>query len=564
MKTKSLILLILFSAVMAAAASNKLIQERAYEPVVMRSGSLYAFNDVPVNELFLYAYDADAGAWRMMPFQIDQRVRTEDPFKPGNEAAWRHTYFAEEDGLFDDEDELIFMVRDLGDQAPDNIWLEDAECRTHSRLELMIFDSTATDKKAYAYLYRSATITEPVPTPYEFQYDLEQDRIDTKQYAVALSKDNGVIKDILVKPPYGNGVDFFDTQKMRFSGVIDIGLPPINLVTDENIFYLYDYRKVTVKPIVRLVREVRETIRLGSEPMEEIAFYVTTKFYPFSGTVDGGEKLDVESLHEAFPEATDLYVYFRYVRQSWDFNAASAGMVFSSKRNQDLIIDGHVDAPDTTVTMPIREWSMASGNQGTFFTYIQFQDSVAKSVGLYYWDSIAGRPKDSTDYELMDTGDEVSYGDQGLYFRSVSSMRLGFTAYFLPASLQKSDGEMLAFNVANPVDKRGRLVDYPTAVEKKQDAKPEQFELAQNYPNPFNAGTAIRFYLPKQSLVSLRVLDLQGREVAQLLNGTISAGQHEILWNGCDCQNREVASGLYFYEIKTEREKVRKSMVLMR
>jgi hypothetical protein len=444
-KTYSIFLwLLLLCLVVNLTAMEPLYKERLYEPVVMQSGPLYSLIDTPVNELFLYAYDGATNSWRMMPFQIDERVRTEDPFKPGSLDAWRHTYFSQEDGIFDDEDELVFMVRDLGDQAPDYIWIDDTDSRSHPRLELTFNDASAPDKKAYAYLYRSATIREPVPTPYEFHYDVVKDQIETKQYGVAIDKDNGLIKDIFIKPPYGTGIDFFDTQKLRFSGVIDNGLFPIYLTTNESIFYLYDYRKVTQKPVVRLIRETRETIKLGSEPQDEIAFYIVTKFYPFSGTVDGGEKLDVESLRQAFPDASDFYVNFKYLRQSWDFNAASQGMVFSSKLNQDVVIDGLPDQINTTINLPIREWSMASGAPGSFFTYAQFPDTVAQFMGLYYWDNKKGSPQDSVEVELEDTGDKVSYGDQGLYFKNVKSLRLGFTAYFLPANLNKSDGEKIA------------------------------------------------------------------------------------------------------------------------
>jgi len=562
MKTRTFILLILLATAVAVSASDKLYLERLYQPVILQSGPLYDLRGIPLDQLYLYAFDENGG-WRMMPFQFDQRRRAEDPFKEGDTTAWRHSYFLEEDGILDEEDELVFLVRDLGDQAPDYVWIEDADSRSHPRLELVFTDPTAPGVKGYAYLYRSATITEPVPTPYSFSYNSDQDRVETHCYSVAMSKEDGLIRDILIKPPFGNGVDFFDTQKFRFSGIIDNGTFPIYMVTNESVFYLYDYRKVTPKPVVRLIREVRETIKLGSDPQDDVAFYVTTKFYPFSGTIDGGEKLDVESLHNAFPDA-DLYINFKYLRQSWDFNQAASGMRFFSKRNQDVLVDGVKDAIDTTVTLPVREWTLLSGSQGSFFTYTQFPDTVAQTMGLYYWDSQTGAPRDSAEVELEDSGDNMSYGDHGLYFKNVASLRLGFTAYFLPANRSKSDAEKLSDAIAHPLQCQGRMVDYPTAVESTSRSGPWQFDLGQNYPNPFNNTTAIRFQLDRRGLVSLRVVDRSGRTVTQLLHQVMDAGTHELSWNGRDQNNREIASGIYFYELSAGAQIARKTMVLLK
>ena len=70
---------------------------------------------------------------------------------------------------------------------------------------------------------------------------------------------------------------------------------------------------------------------------------------------------------------------------------------------------------------------------------------------------------------------------------------------------------------------------------------PESFVLEQNYPNPFNPTTTIRFGLPSQSQVSLIILDVLGREVAELVDGMKEAGQYSVEWNATG-----VASGVYF------------------
>jgi hypothetical protein len=74
---------------------------------------------------------------------------------------------------------------------------------------------------------------------------------------------------------------------------------------------------------------------------------------------------------------------------------------------------------------------------------------------------------------------------------------------------------------------------------------PKTFSVEQNYPNPFNPTTTIRISLPEASFVSLRILDLLGRQVSELHAGQMSAGYQEVKWNGTDASGMQVASGVY-------------------
>ncbi len=79
---------------------------------------------------------------------------------------------------------------------------------------------------------------------------------------------------------------------------------------------------------------------------------------------------------------------------------------------------------------------------------------------------------------------------------------------------------------------------------------PENFDLLQNYPNPFNPSTIIKYELPVQANISLKVYDILGNEIRTLVNNTNkSAGTFTVEWDGKDERGVGVSSGVYFYKL---------------
>ncbi len=96
------------------------------------------------------------------------------------------------------------------------------------------------------------------------------------------------------------------------------------------------------------------------------------------------------------------------------------------------------------------------------------------------------------------------------------------------------------------IDENGDTV---TNIRDNTEQAIQEFELFQNYPNPFNPATNIAFTLNRKAHVSIKIYDLNGREIKQLINGFYTSGQHSIVWDGKDRQNLAVSSGVYFYRI---------------
>ena len=85
-----------------------------------------------------------------------------------------------------------------------------------------------------------------------------------------------------------------------------------------------------------------------------------------------------------------------------------------------------------------------------------------------------------------------------------------------------------------------------------------------NSPNPFNPSTNIHFTLPSEGRVVVKIFDILGREIATLIDAEKPAGSYAIVWSGKDSFGNDVASGVYFYQIRFGNQVLHKKMLLMR
>lgn len=85
-----------------------------------------------------------------------------------------------------------------------------------------------------------------------------------------------------------------------------------------------------------------------------------------------------------------------------------------------------------------------------------------------------------------------------------------------------------------------------------------------NYPNPFNPETNISFNMSKAGRANVAIYNLRGQLVNTILDGEVAAGVQNVVWNGTDSNNKSVASGVYFFRVKTDNQTVNKKMVLQK
>ena len=96
-------------------------------------------------------------------------------------------------------------------------------------------------------------------------------------------------------------------------------------------------------------------------------------------------------------------------------------------------------------------------------------------------------------------------------------------------------------------------------IEENTNNVPNDFFLEQNYPNPFNPSTKIKFDLPEESEVKIRVYDMLGREVSTLLEGVKAAGRYTVDFDGT-----QLSSGVYVYIMNANNRVFTRKMILLR
>ncbi|MGK9367900.1 glycoside hydrolase family 88 protein [Melioribacter sp. Ez-97] len=137
----------------------------------------------------------------------------------------------------------------------------------------------------------------------------------------------------------------------------------------------------------------------------------------------------------------------------------------------------------------------------------------------------------------------------------------GFLGYVQSTGKQPSDGQPVTYDKAPNFEDYGlgafllagseiyKMAGGTTGVppENKSSSVPAEFQLYQNYPNPFNPSTQINYTLPSASKINIKVYDLLGREITELVNEYKEAGYYTVVF---DASN--LSGGIYFYRITAQ------------
>ena len=111
---------------------------------------------------------------------------------------------------------------------------------------------------------------------------------------------------------------------------------------------------------------------------------------------------------------------------------------------------------------------------------------------------------------------------------------------------------------------QSEIVEFNITKLNTENKLPMSFYLSQNFPNPFNPVTTIKYGLLNAGDVKIRVFDILGNLVTELINQYQNKGHYQVIWKGTNSQHEQVSSGIYYYQIIAEDFQDIKKMILVR
>ncbi|MCH9029829.1 MAG: T9SS type A sorting domain-containing protein [Bacteroidetes bacterium] len=214
----------------------------------------------------------------------------------------------------------------------------------------------------------------------------------------------------------------------------------------------------------------------------------------------------------------------------------------------------------------------ADPNSGWVNTYaaangVDFWYNPAAELGFTNWiDNIVPAPGATTIFTEPSTGNFIGVTNQG------TGWYTSFLAFdYLGANFLSDTSITPLFDdpkYAWGISVASQAFQFFTwtgvvSVEHENNLLPDEYSLSQNYPNPFNPSTNIQYAVSSRQFVSLKVYDVLGKEVATLVNEEKPAGEHEVEFQSA-VGGRQLASGIYFYQLKAGSFVQTKKMIFLK
>ncbi len=205
-----------------------------------------------------------------------------------------------------------------------------------------------------------------------------------------------------------------------------------------------------------------------------------------------------------------------------------------------------------------------------------YADLTDIELGETFNAKISWKVSYKADYQALFVGQGTDFTEH----RITPSEAVHSVAGKLVAGLSYEDGNMATIQPGEKIQLSFKIPEYSVIKGKKikyffksrgyyktlnkEELIPETYSLHNNYPNPFNPSTTISFSIPKVSEIELSVINILGQVVRTLHDGQITAGNHEVVWDGKNESGSQVASGVYFYRLKADGFEDSKKMVMLK
>ena len=206
--------------------------------------------------------------------------------------------------------------------------------------------------------------------------------------------------------------------------------------------------------------------------------------------------------------------------------------------------------------------------ENTFFTYgVQYgvTDSLSAAMTLTEGKSVNFRVEliDEQTNEVLGTFDDVTFSEGSIIPYESLAYQVnteGIGNRICRLRLVINDNLNPDYSLTNDYNDEA-VISKQGFVERTLNVNEivKTYDLEQNYPNPFNPATTIRYQLPKEGLVTLKVYDILGSEVATLINEQKTTGKYEVNFNASN-----LASGVYVYRLSVNDYVNVKKMILLK
>ena len=409
--------LVLFALAMGGLTLNANAQfNRDLDPITVLGSECGDLLNLSSAGIRVYVYDAEAGTWAPIPFQVDD-FYPDSNSDTGKKVEW------DGNGTLEGVDEIVFMGKDLGDQAADvSVWPDDMESKNHSRYEIVILDPVS-GLNRYAYIYYSSTLSLNETSYISYQ----NDRVLGASYTIGHDTDDaGGMPDSLAIA--GNNVDILDGWRVRahidkivieadlgagklpFTGTdvyfaenmdedIKLSYGFITVTVHATAFHEKDSLKVKSGPI-RVIREHTLAIRFSTTGLVDTSrIPITTLYYDKSVEFKPAFSLN---LGDDVKELDSDFISFSaaFNQNSTNVKFYGDGFVIPGSATQDSLIDRNPENQIykkelTDSDWPGKHWFGYSGqptsfiNNATFFTIAELNGArIApdRTPALFYYD----------------------------------------------------------------------------------------------------------------------------------------------------------------------------------
>jgi len=325
--------------------------------------------------------------------------------------------------------------------------------------------------------------------------------------------------------------------------------------THANLFDLVDYSMVIIAD------EAGRSDNIGSSPtyggiLESLGYYLSIGgkvilFHRWGNLYSSGPLYDTTYL----TPGQDDFGYFDY----FDVGFFIVPLSTLSSNGTDLILNSDlIGAHSQEAGYPPLVWDSLATLDHT--TADGFGATAVGGIPCPSFPILAGDPVDILYTYDSKTNNPLTEG-KPLAWRYTGGP-YEYVFFNMPLSFMAPDSAIAAIRKA--IDDLG----IPTDVFDEGDPAglPRTFSLGQNYPNPFNPTTTIEFYNPETAPAdaTVEVFNIIGQRVKTIFDGPALPGVNRVIWDGKDDNEHSVATGIYFYRLKTDRITDTKKMMLLK